>query len=357
MKHGGNVFEIEQKYGFDRRCLLDFSANINPLGVPKLYKKMMMDAFDDLINYPDINYFDLKNDIGEKYNLSVENIFVGNGGVQVIFDFIKAINPKKSLVVYPTFGEYERAIRATGGQVEEFFLKEEEDFQLNAEEIMERIHRDLDLVVLCNPNNPTGTLTNKSLLENLLKKCRENNVFLMIDEAFMDFVEGAEEYSLLSQVETYDNLLITRSFTKFYGIPGLRLGFGVCSHPEIKGQLREHGIPWQVNTFGSYFGRVLLEDGEYEKKTHLWLKEETPRFVEELKKLALFKVYPPSVNYILLKLLPSQLDVKGLKERLLVEKILVRDCSNFKGLSDRFIRIAIKGKQDNDRLLEVLKRI
>ncbi len=357
MTHGGNLFEIQRQYGVDRNGLLDYSANINPLGVPNSLRKIMMEAMDDLVNYPDIHYTDLKNAIGEKYKVTVDNIYVGNGGVQVIFDFINAVKPEKSLVVYPTFVEYERALKAVGSEIKTYLLNEDNDFKLHIDELINEIDETLDMVVLCNPNNPTGTLIEREFFEKLLIKCQEKEVFLMVDEAFMDFVHEGEEKTLLTLSEKYEYLMVTRSFTKFYGIPGLRLGFGVCCHIKIKQKLTQLAIPWTVNTFASYFGKVLLTDQEYERKTLQWLREETPRFVNELEKTGLFKVYQPSVNYILMKLLPKNIEVNQLREKLIQEGVLIRDCSNFKGLSNRFIRIAIKDTGSNQQLLDAINKV
>ncbi|WP_026477751.1 threonine-phosphate decarboxylase CobD [Alkaliphilus transvaalensis] len=357
MIHGGNVSEIEKEYGISRKEILDFSANINPLGVPETLKKILVNTISDLINYPDINYDDLKNAIGEKYKLSQDHIYVGNGGVQVIFDFIRAVKPKKSLVVHPTFAEYERALQGVESKIEEYQLKEESEFLLNVEDLLQKIDEGYDLVVLCNPNNPTGTLTSKEKLKPLMELCQKKGTFLLIDEAFMDFIEAGEEISLLTDCKDWDHLLITRSFTKFYGIPGLRLGFGVCSHHGVLNQLNKQMIPWTVNTFASNFGKVLLEETSYEDSTYQWLKNEKAYFINELEKLGLFKIYQSSANYIFMKLLNDEIDVKTLREELIKHHILIRDCSNFKGLDNRFLRIAIKDFKANQRMIQALKSV
>lgn len=357
MIHGGNIFEIQRKHNINKDKLVDFSSNINPLGVPETLKKLIVDKIQDLQCYPDIHYYQLKKAIGQYYSLDEEHIFLGNGAAQVIYDTIHALKPKKAIVLAPTFSEYERALISCGATVHHYFLKEEEDFNLKAEGIMEAIDDSIDLLVLCNPNNPTSKLIKVSSIKKILEKCIKHGAFLMIDEAFMDFIEEDDNYSMLKNYREYNNLIIVRAFTKFYGIPGLRLGFGVSDNKEILNKINSATLPWSLNTFAGYFGEVLLSEEKYVKETHQWLREERVRFVGKLQKIEGIKVFTPSVNFILIKILNPHIDVDILKEKLLKENILIRDCSNFNGLSKRFFRIAIKDALLNDILVNTLEKI
>lgn len=355
MTHGGNIFEIQRNHNIDRRDLLDFSANINPLGVPETLVRIIKNSIEDLQYYPDINYDDLKSVISHHFSIEKQHIFLGNGAAQVIFDTIHTIKPRKAIILAPTFSEYERALESINSNIVKHSLKEEDGFSLKLEEFIKTIDDSIDLVVLCNPNNPTSKLIEVDKLNKILSKCKMHQAYLMIDEAFMDFVEDQQLYSMLQHYKNHDHLIIVRAFTKFYGVPGLRLGFGLSCNEGLLQGLQKKVLPWSLNTFAGYFGEVLLSEKEYVRKTHQWLKKEKRRFSEELHKIEGIKVFEPSVNFILLKIEKDNLNVGILKERLLEKKILIRDCSSFTNLDDKFLRIAIKSQEDNNSFTKALK--
>ncbi|AOY76350.1 threonine-phosphate decarboxylase CobD [Clostridium formicaceticum] len=355
MAHGGNIFEIQRNCNIHKDDLLDYSANINPLGLPGSLKAMILHSIEDLQHYPDIHYEELKTAISQYYCIDKKDIFVGNGAAQIIFDTINALNPKKTMILAPTFSEYERALKVSGSVIIEHLLKEEENFAVNVEELLKVMDESIDLMVLCNPNNPTSSLLKAEEIRMILEKAVEKNICLMMDEAFMDFVDEEQQYSMLQYYKEYDNLVIVRAFTKFYGIPGLRLGFGLCSNKNLKEKISKRTIPWSLNTFAGYFGKVLLTENSYVEKTHTWLKNEKERFVEKLKEIDGLKIFPPSVNFILIKILKPGFDVLQLQEKLLEKNVLIRNCSNFGNLDKSFFRIAIKNSVDNDKFLEALR--
>lgn len=356
MEHGGNIFQIERRYSIDKKELLDFSANINPLGVPKTLINIIKKSTEDLQYYPDADYYELKSAIAQYYDVEKEHIFIGNGAVQVIFDAISAIQPKKAIILTPTFNEYERALKSVGCNIIRYPLKEEEDFILNIEGFMETIDDEVDLVILCNPNNPTSVLMELEDIRKILSKCREKQAYLMLDEAFMDFIPNQKAYSMMKDYRLADEVIIIRAFTKFYGIPGLRLGFGLSSNKALLKALHERTLPWSLNTFAGYFGQVLMSEEEYVQLTQQWMLQERKRFVEALHKVDGIKVFKPSANFILIKILKPNINAAILKKRLLKNNILIRDCSNFNNLSDRFIRIAIKSPKINDIFVKELNK-
>ena len=224
--HGGNVDEIARKYKYDPMEIIDFSANINPLGLNENIKSSMIKAVDKVIKYPDITYFNLKNSIGEFESISSNNIILGNGAAEVIFNIIRALNPKKALLPAPTFSEYEEAILSIGGDIEYFHLKEEESFILN-NKFIESINENIDITFICNPNNPTGALTDKEFIEKVLRKSLDTNTIVVIDESFLDFVKDNINYSSKELLNQYNNLIIVKSLTKFFAMPGARIGYGI----------------------------------------------------------------------------------------------------------------------------------
>ncbi|ABR49736.1 putative L-threonine-O-3-phosphate decarboxylase [Alkaliphilus metalliredigens QYMF] len=357
MRHGGNIVQVEREKSIGAGKILDYSANINPMGVPESFQKIIQEKYNDLCHYPDIDYHHLRFAIGHYYGIQKEDVLVGNGAAQLIFDFIRVLKPQRALILAPTFGEYERALKAFDCDVIRYYLREENSFQINIESLLESLTDSIDLIILCNPNNPTGNLISKEDLKRVVTHCEDKKIKVMIDEAFIDFVGENERSSVLKWVEQYKELIVIRAFTKYFGMPGIRLGFGVCGDKGVQEQMTDTMIPWSVNTFASFFGEVLLNDKVYVEKTKSWLKHEKPRFMVKLKEIKGMKVYPSTANFVLIKLMDSSLSIDELKEKLLERYIMIRDCSNFQGLGEQFFRIAIKDEQSNEKFIQVLSEI
>ncbi|QXM05647.1 threonine-phosphate decarboxylase CobD [Crassaminicella indica] len=352
VKHGGNIYEIAEKLGIKMEEIIDFSANINPLGVPKRFKEALIKNIDSIENYPDPEYHQLIQAIAEKYHIPREYITVGNGATEVIFSMISSLKPKKSMLIAPTFGEYERALVRAGSNIQYYNLKEENDFAVE-QDILKVIDESFDLVILCNPNNPTSQLIEKNIMVKILKHCRKNNVYLMLDEAFIDFVDEPKKETMLLYIKEYKNLFIIKALTKFYAIPGLRIGYGITSNCRLLKSMNDHKEPWTINSYAAMAGMV-LKDQIYINKSREWIISERKAFFNELKKINKIKVYKPNGNYILFKLLEHKTD---LKEALLKNKILIRSCSNYKNLDHSFYRIAIKDKKSNEIFIKALKEV
>ncbi|WP_053956633.1 threonine-phosphate decarboxylase CobD [Inediibacterium massiliense] len=352
VEHGGNIYEIAQRLGIQEEEIIDFSANINPLGIPKDFKECMILNIDTIQKYPDPKYKDLIKDISEYHKINSNWIVVGNGATEVIFSMIREIKPKNSLILAPTFLEYERALKKARSNVEYYLLKEENNFQID-DDFFNILHDSIDLLILCNPNNPTSQLIAKSKMEKILNICKSRNIHVMIDEAFMEFVENGEKESVISLLKDYDHLYIIKALTKFYALPGLRIGYGLSSNIKILEEIKNNQEPWSINSYAAMAGMV-LKDEYYIQKSKEWIIKERKKLYEELLKIKNLKVYPPSSNYILFKYMESN---KNLKEALLKRKILIRSCDNYKNLDDSFYRIAIKDEESNLKLLNALKEV
>lgn len=355
MGHGGNIYKIERELGIPRQALIDYSANINPLGVPSALRDNIIKEIDSLVNYPDPDYKDLRSAIADFYQVGESDILLGNGAAEIIHSCIRRINPRRALVLQPSFSEYQTALGVVGAELKELYLREENDFQMKVEEIIEEIDETIDLLVLCNPNNPTSTLIAREDLIRIINHCRSKNTFVMVDEAFMDFIDEDGSISLIREYNKHENLLIVRAFTKFFGIPGLRLGFGVTSNKPLLERLKESGLPWNLNTFAGGFGIMLNPNNQYIKDTYKWMREEPREFIAELKGIKKLRVFNPQANFVLIKLLEEDLNTGILRNRLLDYRILIRECYNFKGLNNKFFRIAIKDKPTNQYFLKALK--
>ena len=362
--HGGNIYKIFREKNIDK--ILDYSSNINPYGVPENLKKEIFEKLFVLERYPDPDYIELREKIAEKNNLNIENIIVGNGATEIIFLFMKILSPKKVLIVSPTFGEYERAIKAStlaadSLEINYFELKEAENFVLNIKNLETELENNYDLLILCNPNNPTGQFLKLKKLEEILKICEQKNTKLFVDEAFVEFVEDWENESIINSKENKENLFVIRAFTKFFAIPGLRLGYGICFNNNLLKKMLEKKEPWSVNNIADLAGKTVLDDENYIQKTKEWIKDQKKYMHENLNKIEGLRAYKTEVNFILLKiednLLEKGLDVKNLRKKMLEKGILIRDASNFIYLDKHYFRLAIKDKLNNKKVIETLTSI
>ena len=362
--HGGNIYKIFREKNIDK--ILDYSSNINPYGLPENLKKEIFEKLFVLERYPDPDYIELREKIAEKNNLNIENIIVGNGATEIIFLFMKILSPKKVLIVSPTFGEYERAIKAStlannNLEINYFELKEAENFVLNIKNLETELENNYDLLILCNPNNPTGQFLKLKKLEEILKICEQKNTKLFVDEAFVEFVEDWENESIINSKENKENLFVIRAFTKFFAIPGLRLGYGICFNNNLLKKMLEKKEPWSVNNIADLVGKTVLDDENYIQKTKEWIKDQKKYMYENLNKIEGLRAYKTEVNFILLKiednLLEKGLDVKNLRKKMLEKGILIRDASNFIYLNKHYFRLAIKDKLNNEKVIETLTSI
>lgn len=350
--HGGNTEEIARKYKLNSKEILDFSANINPIGLNENVKTAMINAIDKVVKYPDITYFDLKNSIREFEKIDMSNITLGNGAAEVIFNIVRALKPKKALLPAPTFSEYEEAIISVNGEIEYYKLKESNDFNLDYE-FIDKIKDDIDIIFICNPNNPTGCLTTKEFIRKVLNKALITDTIVVIDESFLDFVKPNELYLSNDLLMDYKNLIIVKSLTKFFAIPGARIGYGLCSNNEIINEINKVIVPWSVNVIASEAIIQGLKEKDYIEKSIVYVKNEKEYLYSALKEINNLKVFEPSVNFIMFKLL-IDLD---LKSELIKRKILIRSCDNYIGLNNKFYRVAVRTREENNKLISELKNI
>ena len=277
--HGGNIYKILRERNIDE--LLDYSSNINPYGISDRLKLAILENLNILERYPDPDYIKLRDKIAKMNKIDISNVILGNGATEIIFLFIKVLNPKKILIISPTFSEYERAIKSVQDNVKEdinkvkidyFQLMEKDDFNLNVKNIIKEIDKKYDLLIICNPNNPTGKFLSLKQMEEILEKCNKLDTKLFVDEAFIEFLENGKNQSIINTEKNKKNLLIIRAFTKFFAIPGLRLGYGFCFDKNLFSKINDKKEPWSVNNIAELAGITVLDDMEYIKKTDDWIK-------------------------------------------------------------------------------------
>jgi threonine-phosphate decarboxylase len=347
--HGGDVYQMARSLGLKLSDILDFSANINPLGPPPDLPAVVQAALPDLVHYPDRHCVDLRQDLAAYHGLPPDCILAGNGSTELIFLAARALGAKKALIVAPAFSEYQLALEAAGAPISFHFTREEADFTLEGP----IDPQGADLVFLANPASPSGALLPIELLLPIVADLDAAGVYTILDEAFIDFVEEA---SLKGYLARFPRLVILRSFTKFFAIPGLRLGC-LLAAPEVVAHLASAQEPWSVSSLAQAVGRACLADTDYIARSRQYVAQERQRLFTGLNQVPGLKAFPGAANYLLVKLTRPGLTAPGLRQALLPQGIAVRDASNFVGLDQRFIRVAVRRGEENERLLKALSQM
>lgn len=334
--HGGDIYR--------NKVNMDFSVNINPLGMPEEVETALYEAVKACHEYPDMSAEKLKKAVSGMLSVSEEYLLFGNGASELFMGIVHAVRPEKIMIPVPSFYGYEYAAKAVESDVIYVPLKEEEGF-LPDRDLLEALTEEIDLLFLANPNNPTGKRMSRGYLKELFKICWEKRIYVALDECFIEFC--GNEFSMLDKIQEYENLLIVRAFTKFYAIPGVRLGYMVCSNSTLLDKIRRQLSEWNLSTFAQRAGIACSGQSSYVTKTVEYIKKEREFLAEGLKGLGLY-VFPGEANFILV------FSEKPLYEKLLQRGILIRDCANYRGLSEGFYRFAVKSRQENEKLLKVI---
>jgi L-threonine-O-3-phosphate decarboxylase len=347
--HGGDIYS---SLSFKQnKKILDYSANINPLGIPAGVRQALKDAVAGCVNYPDPFCRELRDKLSRYFSLPAEMIYCGNGAADVLFRIMTALRPKRTLLLAPTFADYEKAAITAGSKIDYFTLQENNDFAVTSE-ILKAITKRTEMVVLCNPNNPTGKLMDKELLLTVLRHCEELHIPLLVDECFMDFVQDKSNYSLIDQLPDHPGLIILKAFTKIFAIPGVRLGFCLTSDAVLTDKLYACGQDWNVSVLAQAAGAAALEETDFLVETRELIAVEKAYLIAQLRLIGL-KVFEGEANYLLIKTLHNY----PWQEKLKKHHILIRDCSNFRGLSAGYYRIAVKTRRDNRKLVKIMKEL
>jgi threonine-phosphate decarboxylase len=264
--------------------------------------------------------------------------------------------PKKAMILGPTYSEYEREISLVDGKTIYYPLKEENDFNLNTEHFISKLSEDIDMLIICNPNNPTGTAINVSDMRHILDACKEYNIFVMVDETYVEFAENVNEISAISLTRTYDNIAILRGTSKFFAAPGLRLGYAICSNSDLIQSINRRKDPWTINSIAVLAGTLMFSDKDYIERTRNLIKDERNRLYHIFEKSTRFKPFFPQGNFMLLRIEEEGLTSSDLFDRCIRKGLMIRDCSTFPYLGEKYIRLCFMNPSDNDKLVaELLK--
>lgn len=350
--HGGNV---GQNLSAGKQVLFDFSSNINPLGFPPAVKDFILKNIHFISNYPDPECRSARQFLSGHLGIKSDNIILANGSNELIYLIPRALNCRAATISIPGFSEYELSAKLSGSKIYPVQSYDKDGFSIDINKIKRHVHK-AGMVILCNPNNPTGYLFKKSALLDLADFCRSRRAYLIVDEAFIEFVDGYKKITLIREAVNHKNLLVLRSLTKFFGLPGLRIGYLAGD----KNLIRKIGLfepTWSVNGLAQRIIGAGLFDGGYIKRSADYIKKERDFLFHGLQEIAGIYPYLPSANFIFCKILNKSLSAGSLSMKLLKTGILIRDCSNFKGLGNRFFRVAVKKRQDNLYLLACLKKV
>jgi threonine-phosphate decarboxylase len=353
--HGGNINRASGKYGIPEDKIIDFSANINPLGPsPDIYKALA-NNLDSIVNYPDPDCTELKAVLAGYLGIDSDLLLMGNGAAELIYQLVRVTGRKKALIPVPTFSEYALSVLSQGGEVVEVALEEEHGFSFPAEKIIKLIP-EVDLLFICSPNNPTGRLVDKKIIEHILEVSAACDVMVLVDEAFMDFVPQRTLYSMMPSAGRISNLAVLYSLTKFFGIPGLRLG-ALAAPKELIKRMDAAKDPWNVNVLAQIAGVAGLKDLNHMESTKTLVNKEKIFLFEGLQNIPGLQPLPGAANFILVNVSQSGLKSAELTDLLGQRGILVRDCHGFRGLAGRYIRLAVKRRHENEILLAAIKDI
>jgi threonine-phosphate decarboxylase len=355
--HGGDIYGIARRHNLEPGAILDFSASINPLGLsPKAKKKLGKEGISAVLHYPDPECFELRRAVARFHGITEDLILPGAGSTEFIYSVPRALKIRKALIVTPAFSEYEAGLESSGEPCEIHFLEttERDGFELNVEGLILALTQGYDALYLCNPNSPTGILTERKDLLRILARTEREKTWFILDEAFIDFLP---EESLADVAGASSRLLILRTLANFFSLPGLRAGY-LLSNPEMIQHLSRMQPPWPVNAIAQVAAVESLRDEAFISRSQETVRLQREFLTQGLRAIPGFIPYPSAANFLFVQLHPSlKLTAGELRERLIPRGILIRDCSSFHHLGPYFFRIAVRPRRENQALLRALRRV
>lgn len=353
--HGSDIEEIEKYYGIPKEELVGFGANVNPLGLSDNIKTQLAARLDIITTYPDRNYVSLRDAIGNYCNVNREYIVVGNGSTELISLLIQHVHPRKALLLGPTYSEYERELALCGGEMIYYDLTPDNEFLVDLDDLLPKLDETIDLLILCNPNNPTSTAITTETMEQILLHCKKYNIFVMVDETYIEFAPDISEFTSVPLAKSHDNLMVIRGVSKFFAAPGLRLGYAITSNVEFMSLIHTHQNPWSLNSIGALAGELMVQDKDYIERTRELIHSERERIYAALQEIPELHSFKPVANFFLVRILKPGVTSFDLFDYLVRQKLMIRDCSSFTNLKGEYIRFCIMLPEDNTRLLNGLK--
>lgn len=364
--HGSDLETIERIYHIKPSEITSFAANVNPLGISSQLKTTLCDRIDAITSYPDRNYSALRTSISNYVHVNPDHIIVGNGSTELISLFVQTTSPKKALLITPTYSEYEREIALHGGTLDTFPLYEEDNFACDVSKLTSVLTNDYDLLIICNPNNPTSTALCTATMRCILDACKaaseqitkrkgsEHTLYVLVDETYVEFASDVTELTAVSLVKEYNHLIVLRGVSKFFASPGLRLGYAMTSNEQLLHEINTHKNPWTINTLAAIAGEIMFADTDYITRTRSLINEERRRVCHCLRQNPHLKIYEPTANFVLVRIVSRAITAAELFEACIQKGLMIRDCITFEGLDAYYFRICFMSKEKNDELLQVI---
>lgn len=348
--HGADINSAAELYGLEADKIIDFSSNINPFIVESM-DKIVAAGVENLQKYPDIKYRRLRKNIADYLRVEDSYIIPGNGATEIIYLLMRNLSGRLA-IINPTFSEYRKGAEIAGLSVVDFVMDWKKDFKLDLDEIYKG-KDEFDSIFICNPNNPDGSVRE---IKKLLEFAEKEGKLLIVDETFIEFADSEKDRSLVNMVEKSKNLFIIRAVTKFFGIPGIRLGYGISSNRELLQKMYDEKEPWTINSFADSASDFIFKEEEYIRKSKEYFSEERVCMINEINKIDGIKAFNSDANFILVRF--ENRNVLDVKENLLKRAgLLIRDASNFIGLDSSFARVAIKNHEQNTVLVDALRSV
>lgn len=350
-EHGGNIEKALIQYRLSAKKVIDFSANINPLGIPShIIQKTICKALYYADRYPDPEYTDLRKELSSWYGVQPQNILPDNGSVSLIYLIPRALGLKRTLIPIPAFSEYEKSVCLAGGRP--LFLKPLKDFSLDIDALLKQL-KGSDSLYIGNPSNPTGLLIAKDDLTRIIKDAKAKNITVIIDEAFIEFTENHKKDTFIKEAPRSGNLIVIRSMTKYFAMAGLRLGMAIARQ-EIIARLKKFQPPWPVNSVAMSAAIEFIKDKKYISDSFILMRDERNFLYTSLAAFTWLETWQPSANFIFCKIRDGRMTAATLRDRLAKKGTLIRDCSNFRGLDSSFFRVAVRTRPENEKLIRGL---
>jgi threonine-phosphate decarboxylase len=353
--HGGNVHAASRELHRPIASILDFSASINPLGPSRQAVRALHEAASLVEHYPDPECFSLKRAIAHRWKLSPGRVIVANGSTELIDVIPRALSIRSAVIVGPTYGEYARAVQHAGGRTRMVLATKEKEYRPPLEEVVLRLRRQrrggpvIDAVFVCHPNSPTGRPGDHDELRAVFRAAERARAWVILDESFIEY---CGELTCVPYLGSSSRLIILRSFTKFFALPGLRIGYSLSS-PSVAALLRRFLPPWSVSTVAQWAAEAAMTDERHARRSFRYVEKERARLARRLSSLEGVTVIPSSANFLLMEL-PAPFHARAITAHLRRRAMLVRDCSSVEGCTSRMIRLAVRSKPDNDRLIAAL---
>ena len=352
--HGSDLEKIEQIYHIKKEDITSFSANVNPLGISFKLRETLASHIDAITSYPDRDYTNLRKAISNYVNTDYKNILVGNGSSELISILIQTKSPKNVLLLSPTYSEYEREVALCGGTCHYFSLKEEDNFVLNVEELSSALQKNIDLLILCNPNNPTSSQITTETMRNILEICKRKDILVMIDETYVEFAEDVSAVSAIPLTKDFNNLFILRGISKFFAAPGLRLGYAISSNQDLITIINQKKNPWTINSLAAIAGEIMFSDENYINQTRELIATERTRICNKLSECAQLKLYPCNCNFVLARILTPDVTAQDLFDAAIRKNLMIRNCVTFPFLDEQYFRFCFMSPEKNDELVNVI---